>query len=210
MNTMTMTTASSTSTKIKHGFSDAVFESQAIFRSAMLATAYPGRVISIEKVIEGPVPFAPATASLCLTLMDFETSVWLQSKTEEVSAWLRFHCGLPVVDETGTAAFAIVTDPQNMPSLTAFHQGDIEYPERSTTLIIQVPSLTRGPETTWSGPGINGTIAATIAGLPLWFWSLWDLNRELYPRGLDIVFACGNELIGLPRTVAVVETESAA
>ncbi|MDE1992391.1 MAG: phosphonate C-P lyase system protein PhnH [Rhizobiaceae bacterium] len=205
MNTIANATTASANAALKPGFTDPVVEAQATFRAAMLATAYAGRIVSTCIRVDDPAPFGSATAALCLALMDFETPVWLQSHSEEASAWLRFHCGLPVITETVAATFAIVTDPASMPSLSAFHQGDIEYPERSTTIIMQVPSLTGGPSMTWSGPGIKGSSVVAIAGLPSWFWSLWDLNRELYPRGLDIVFSCGNELISLPRTIQVVE-----
>ncbi|QRM32552.1 phosphonate C-P lyase system protein PhnH [Microvirga sp. VF16] len=202
---MTQKTGPSVATLLKPGFNDPIFDAQAVFRAAMISTAYPGRVVSLTTEIDGPLPFCKATAALSLTLMDFETPVWIdgQSRSDEATAWLRFHCGLPLTPDTATATYAVVTDPENMPSLADFHQGDIEYPERSTTLIIQVPSLTDGPTMRWTGPGINGSIITAIAGLPSWFWSLWDLNSELYPRGIDVIFTCGNMMVGLPRTILV-------
>lgn len=192
---------------LKPGFADPVFDAQAVFRAALLSTAYPGRVASIDRDVAAPQPFSPATAGLCLTLMDFETPAWLDrpSISGEAASWLRFHCGLPVMDVIASARFAIITDPQIMPRLSEFHAGEVEYPDRSTTLIIQVPSLTSGPKTVWTGPGIKGRIAAAISGLPAWFWSDWDLNSELYPRGIDVIFNCDNALIGLPRTIHVTD-----
>ncbi|MGZ9724175.1 phosphonate C-P lyase system protein PhnH [Rhizobium miluonense] len=188
---------------LKAGFAEPVADSQEVFRSAMNAFGYAGRPFEIGQQLDGPTPFNTATSAFSLALMDFETSVWLQTQSDEAASWLRFHCGLPTVEDKTAATFAIITDPQSMPSLTAFHAGEIEYPECSTTLVIQVPSLVEGPKTTWAGPGINGSIEVAIAGLPSWFWSLWDLNRELYPRGIDAVFTCGNAMIALPRTVHV-------
>ncbi|PSH56477.1 phosphonate C-P lyase system protein PhnH [Phyllobacterium sophorae] len=205
MTLQSITATSSDGTLLKPGFADPVFDAQAVFRAALLATAYPGRVIPLDRSFVAPRPFSPATAALCLTLMDFETPAWLdrQTASSEASAWLRFHCGLPLIEETATARFAVVTDALNMPRLFEFHSGEIEYPDRSTTLLIQVKSFTEGPVTTWSGPGIKDNTTGAIDGLPFWFWSDWDLNSEFYPRGIDVIFSCGNALMGLPRTIKV-------
>lgn len=204
---MTLQSIASTpsAASLKPGFTDPVFDAQAVFRAAMLATAYPGRIMTLDRSFAAPKPFSSATAALCLTLMDFETPTWLdkQAAAGDAPAWLRFHCGLPLAEETATARFAVIADPAKMPRIFTFHPGDVEYPDRSSTLIIQVPSLTGGTATTWTGPGIKSSASAAIAGLPAWFWSDWDLNRELYPRGVDVMFTSGNAFIGLPRTITV-------
>ncbi|GLS36534.1 carbon-phosphorus lyase [Mesorhizobium tianshanense] len=199
------TPMSSDGAALKPGFADPVFDAQAVFRAALVAIAYPGRAIPLDRTFAAPRPLSSATAALCLTLMDFETPAWLDRQTAsgEASAWLRFHCGLPLIDDTSTARFAVGTDALNLPHLLEFHPGEIEYPDRSTTLVIQVKSFTDGPVTTWTGPGIKGSATIAIDGLPFWFWSDWDLNSELYPRGVDVIFTCGNALMGLPRTIKV-------
>ncbi|RWD43450.1 phosphonate C-P lyase system protein PhnH [Mesorhizobium sp.] len=196
---------SSAGASLMPGFADPVFDAQAVFRAVLLATAYPGRVVSLDRNPTAPPPLTSATAALCLSLLDFETPAWLDCRldTDELAAWLRFHCSLPLTETATEARFAIVSDPANLPGLCEFHPGDIEYPDRSTTLIIQVPSLSDGPATTWTGPGINGSMTVGIAGLPARFWAEWDLNRELYPRGIDVIFTSGNAVIGLPRTIKV-------
>ncbi|RWD32068.1 MAG: phosphonate C-P lyase system protein PhnH [Mesorhizobium sp.] len=196
---------SSTSTSLMPGFADPVFDAQTVFRASLLATAYPGRVVPVDRALAPPRPFSSATAALCLTLMDFETLAWLdrQAASGEAVAWLRFHCALPVTDVPMKARFAVVTDALTMPRLFEFHPGEVEYPDRSMTLIIQVPSFNEGPATTWTGPGIKTSAHVSIGGLPFWFWSDWELNRELYPRGIDVIFTNGNALVGLPRTIAV-------
>ncbi|WP_027054557.1 phosphonate C-P lyase system protein PhnH [Mesorhizobium erdmanii] len=200
-----MRPVSSGGASLKAGFADPVFDAQAVFRASLLATAYPGRVVPFDRALAPPRPFSSATAALCLTLMDFETLAWLdrQAASDEAVAWLRYHCGLPVTDDPMKARFAVVTDALSMPRLVEFHPGDVEYPDRSMTLIIQVSSFTDGPTTTWTGPGIKTTAHVSIGGLPFWFWSDWELNRELYPRGIDVIFTNGNALVGLPRTIAV-------
>lgn len=200
-----MTTASTAHLPLSSAFPDPVFDSQSVFRDLMLAIAYPGRLIAFDRTVDAPAPLAIATTALCLTLMDFDTSLWLdaRSETDGTIQYLRFHCGTPLVPDTASARFAVIAEPLSMPRLSEFHQGDVEYPDRSTTLIIQVPSLENGPRTSWTGPGIKTCREPAIAGLPVWFWSDWDLQREIYPLGIDVFFACAGTIVGLPRTIRV-------
>ena len=54
------------------------------------------------------------------------------------------------------SSFALIGDPQKLPALDRFAFGSNEYPDRSTTLILQVESLSDGPEVELRGPGIDG------------------------------------------------------
>jgi alpha-D-ribose 1-methylphosphonate 5-triphosphate synthase subunit PhnH len=152
-----------------------------------------------------PAPFTAATAAIALTLFDFDNAVWLDGASAHgpVPAFLRFHCGTRVCSDPIEARFAVIADPSAMPSLDSFAIGEDRYPDRSATLIIQVPSLTEGPVTTWTGPGIESSQEVRIDGLPAGFWEQWALNHELYPLGVDIIFTAGNSVIGLPRSVNV-------
>ncbi|WP_342358872.1 phosphonate C-P lyase system protein PhnH [Terrarubrum flagellatum] len=187
------------------GFSDPVFDSQSIFRGVMNAIAYPGRIHQLTRLPDRPAALAPATAAVALTLCDFETPLWLDktASTPAALAYVRFHCGAPVVEASNGARFAIVGDAQGMPRLSAFDIGEDQYPDRSATLIIQTPSLTDGPRRRWTGPGIRDAIDVSIAGLSDWFWDDWTMNRELYPLGVDVIFTSGDSIIGLPRGVSV-------
>jgi alpha-D-ribose 1-methylphosphonate 5-triphosphate synthase subunit PhnH len=190
---------------LKPGLADPVFDAQSVFRAVLSANAYPGRIIFLDSSIDAPYPLASSTAFMCLTLMDIETPVWLDptAATGEVPRWLRFHCGAPLRENASSARFVVLTDTNNLPRLDQFHPGDMHYPDRSATVIIQVPSLTEGPETVWTGPGIRERASVRIAGLPAWFWSDRDLNTEHYPLGVDVFFTCGNALLALPRTIKV-------
>ncbi|RWJ43150.1 phosphonate C-P lyase system protein PhnH [Mesorhizobium sp.] len=190
---------------LKPGLADPIFDAQSVFRAALLANAYPGRAITLDRTLDAPQPLNSSTGLLCLALMDFETPVWLDQPTaaSAVPNWLRFHCGLPIAAEPAVARFALTTDTANIPRLHHFHPGELQYPDRSATVIIQLPALTGGPETKWTGPGIRKSATVSLAGLPSWFWSDWDLNAEYYPLGVDVFLTSGNALIALPRTIKV-------
>ena len=83
------------------------------------------------------------------------------SATPDVAKWLKFHTSAPVVADSSIASFALVGDPQSLPALDRFAFGSNEYPDRSTTLILQVESLTDGPVVELQGPGIDGIDSAS-------------------------------------------------
>ena len=62
------------------GFSEPVLASQAVFRTVMEAMARPGQIAEIGVALAPPAPLGIAAAALALTLLDFETPVWLDPK----------------------------------------------------------------------------------------------------------------------------------
>src|SRR5262249_48608259 len=140
------------------GFADPVFDAQSVFRAVMMAMARPGEVRAITPELTPPAPLMPVTAALALTLLDYETPVWLDASlmtAQEVAQWIKFHPGARVTPEADQAAFAIAGSPARMPPLNAFALGTLEYPDRSTTLVLQVDSLKGGNSLVLSGPGIK-------------------------------------------------------
>src|SRR5262245_44928170 len=142
------------------GLADPTLDSQRIFRSVLEATSRPGRIVDVAAAIQPPVPLHPATAAVCLTLLDFDTPLWLDdvAARPEVVEWLRFHCGMPLAAEPAAARFALVADSERMPPLSAFNIGTAEHPDRAATLIIQVRALIVGTRRRLTGPGIAGDV----------------------------------------------------
>src|SRR6185312_9949622 len=130
--------------ELRAGFADKVLSAQSTFRSVMDAMARPGSVQRIQPAAGAADIMMRGTAALALTLFDHDTPIWLDSvmsAAPEVARWLKFHTGAPVVTDSSIASFALVGDPQNLPALDRFAFGSNEYPDRSTTLILQVESL---------------------------------------------------------------------
>jgi alpha-D-ribose 1-methylphosphonate 5-triphosphate synthase subunit PhnH len=185
---------------------DPAYESQAAFRALMDCTARPGDMRKL-KGVTAPAPFAPATAALIKSLADYETPLWLDAAfaaEKKVADWIRFHTGAPIVREPGEAAFALIADAVAMPSLAQFAQGTAEYPDRSTTLLVQIGSFT-GAGFTLRGPGIRTMREFAASPLPTDFAARMKDNRALFPRGIDLVLVAGTEIAALPRSVMVEE-----
>lgn len=184
------------------GLGDIVLDSQRIFRAVMDALAHPGRIVEVPGPLEAPQPLHRAAAAICLTLVDFETPLWLDAAaaTLEARDYLRFHCGCRVVDAPATARFALIADPGTMPRLDRFEAGSHEYPDTSATVIIQARALSEGDGRRLSGPGIDGHARLGAAGLPQSFWRGLRDNHALFPRGVDVLLTDGGRLSALPRT----------
>jgi alpha-D-ribose 1-methylphosphonate 5-triphosphate synthase subunit PhnH len=197
------------------GFSDPVLASQAVFRAVMEAMARPGSISEVDVAIAPPAPLGIAAAALALALLDFETPFWLDptlAAAPEIDGWLKFHTGAPRAADAGSAAFAFVAEPAAMPGFDAFSLGSIEYPDRSTTLVLEVGALTEQAATTerdafhlsgfhLTGPGIKGSRSLAASPLPADFAGRMATNRARFPRGVDVVLTCGRRLAALPRSV---------
>lgn len=182
------------------------FASQAAFRALMECLSRPGEKRSLEGA-GAPAPMQPATAALVRSLADYESPVWLDpsfAAAPAIAEWIRFHTGAPIVAAPGKAAFALIADASALPDFMQFAQGSEEYPDRSTTIIIQVESFA-GAAMTLQGPGIQTTRDFAATPLPSDFAQRLRDNREMYPRGVDLVLVAGHEIAALPRSVRVVE-----
>lgn len=191
---------------ITGGFADPVFDAQAIFRAVMDAMARPGTIQSAKAETQPPRPLSPAAAAVALTLCDNDTPLWLDpalKHTQAVASWLGFHTGAPLADTPPDAHFAVVADPASLIALENFAQGTQEYPDRSTTLILQVASLSAGNTLIFEGPGINGCMTCAPASLPRHFVEQWKQNRARFPRGVDLVLAAPEGIACLPRTTRI-------
>ena len=187
------------------GLADPVLDSQRVFRAVMNAMAHPGRVSTVPAVARVPAPLSIATAAVALTLLDFETPLWLDGAASEATVrdYLRFHSGCPVVIKPERARFALIVDPQAMGDWVVFDAGTDEYPDRSATLIVQVERLAAGSGRRLSGPGIAGRVQLEVGGVPGSFWDTLRRNHALFPRGVDVILTSDDRVAALPRTTRV-------
>ena len=187
------------------GFDDSVFDSQAVFRTVLETLSRPGRVKSLPIDIVVPPGLMPATASIFLCLVDRDTPVWLDEplRVPEVESFLRFHTGCAFTGDPKTAAFAIVSDLPDGATIAAFNCGSPEYPDRSTTLIVQTADLRGEQGARLTGPGIESEHHLHIAGATTSLWHAIALNNAQFPLGVDFLFVAGNRLAGLPRSICV-------
>lgn len=188
------------------GFATPVFNAQTVFRAIMNALAMPGSTARFDDLSDPPEPLISTVGSIAATLFDHDTRIWLEpalARNEDVTGWLTFNTSAPFTQQSMDAHFAIVSDSTALPSLESFSQGTQEYPDRSTTLILQIGSLAGGQPLTLTGPGIKTQQEIAPLGLPGHFLEQWKANRDRFPRGIDVLLAAPEGVIGLPRTVNI-------
>lgn len=178
------------------GFTDPATQSAHAFRRVMEAMARPGTLHHISGAAP-PAPLSPAAGAVLLTLCDTETPVYLagDANCDTVQAWLGFHTGAPLVGPSH-CQFAVGTWSAIAP-LSAYPIGTSEYPDRSTTLIVECPVLADTSEIL-TGPGIRDKAALSLPEV-----AAFQSNHALFPMGLDFIFTCGDRLAALPRSTEV-------
>ena len=187
------------------GFTDPVSATQQVFRAALKAMSEPGTLLQLDYMEQAPNGLDLSTWQLTLSLLDPDTRVWLSPSlraNDAVTSNLRFHCQCPLVNKPAEADFAIALHSE-LPLLTELNWGTAEYPDRSTTLMVQVASLSDAPDWILSGPGIELTRTLQIGGLSEPFRSDLIHSRQSFPLGIDTFWCCGTQLAALPRTTRI-------
>jgi len=190
------------------GFADPVFESQAAFRSCLAALATPGAVVSLGAGLEAVPGLDAAASALLLSLLDQDTRLWLSpgAADSRIATSLKFHTGCALAASPEEADFALIAGASELPPLDVFSAGSQEYPERSATVVVQVPAILDAGRLNgaagWrlSGPGIRREARLSVPSLGADFLSQWEANGAKFPRGVDLYLSCGARLCGLPRT----------
>ena len=160
------------------------------------------KVVSVERIPEEASATAAADA---LTMLDYETPVWLDAplaRSPQVADWIRLHAGARVTSDPRQAAFAFIADPVHVPAFDGFSLGTPEYPDRSATLVLQVEGFGTGQRLLLAGPGIADVQSFSAQPLPPDFPNRIAANRALFPRGVDVILISPDAVAALPRSVA--------
>ncbi|MEB5973267.1 phosphonate C-P lyase system protein PhnH [Pantoea dispersa] len=182
-------------------FNHPVADAQRAFRRILKAMSEPGVMVSLP-LAQGWGDLSPAATAVLLTLVDQDSALWLDRRVDSdiVRSNLRFHTGVPIVDERD-APFALTHAAAN-PDPASFAAGDNLSPEKSTTLIVEVPALNGGLTLRLSGPGLRES-RAIAPQLPAAILTYLRERPHPFPQGVDLIFTCGEAMMALPRTTDV-------
>ena len=185
-----------------------VIAAQATFRALMDAIAQPGSLRQVTYPAVAPSPIMRGTAAIALALFDQDTPVWLDSAMalSNVTEWIRFQTGATVTAESSAASFAVIADTRDWPALDRFSFGSNDYPDRATTLIVQVANLRDGDAIALRGPGIDGSTTLRMLGGSADLMARLSINQALFPRGIDVVFVADDVIAAIPRTTRLTVT----
>ncbi|OEF28978.1 phosphonate C-P lyase system protein PhnH [Vibrio rumoiensis] len=205
---------------IAAGFGDTIHDSQFCFRQLLTAMSQPGTLVELN-LVQGFGHMMPASTQVLLALADNSTPVWLSEQFEHdvaVTENLNFHLGCSLLksqqhDIQKQANFALIAEQDVADfnwSQSQFYVGNEEYPDRSTTVIVEVAGLSNQPcgsalHLSLTGPGIE-------TEKPLFIQShcFDSLNAMLtlrkthrFPLGLDFIVVSGEQVVALPRSTTV-------
>ncbi|MEP3436376.1 MAG: phosphonate C-P lyase system protein PhnH [Hoeflea sp.] len=206
-----MPAATHNSTVYEGGFSDPVGASQLVFRALMEAMARPGSVHALPEMTSPPAPLTASASVLIAALAGAGTPVWLDpalTKTSVVRDWIVFHTGAPITAHQSEAVFAVVAAPQSLSALNGFSLGTQEFPDRSTSVILQVSTLSEGAQLTLEGPGIKDRASLAPEPMPQHFTEQWQANRQAFPRGIDLILAGHGCVAAMPRSTRLIRPEA--
>jgi alpha-D-ribose 1-methylphosphonate 5-triphosphate synthase subunit PhnH len=186
-------------------FADPVFDSQRTFREVLQAMARPAAPRTLPVLPPSPATIAPEAMAIVLTLCDATTSLWLQHPEDEALRHVRFHAGVRIAASPHEADFALITDPASMPALDRFAHGDLRFPDRSASLIVQAQGFSTDAGRRFAGPGIRDTHTLDIDGMPESFWPQRAALATQLPLGVDMYVVAARQVVGLPRTTRCLE-----
>ncbi len=191
-------------------FAEPVFAAQSVFRTIMDCMARPGTIGMVAAAARPPQPLGSTAGAVALTLCDHDTPVWLTPKLgkSKLPGWLSFHTGAAVTEDKHEARFAFVEQGAAVPGFGLFSQGTQEYPDRSTTLVVEIDAFEGGRPLELAGPGIRETIKVAPQGLPDTFVALAAANRAMFPRGVDLILVASDCVLCLPRTTVIKSREA--
>ena len=198
---------------ISPAFQDAVHDSQQCFRLLLKAMSEPGTVVTLNRC-EGFGSMMSAAAQTLLSMADIATPIWLSSTLKAdhaVTENIKFHIGAPIAEQPQQAGFAVIS-AQDLLAIDwtelTFNLGNEEYPDTSTTVVIEVDNFNSGIDMSLSGPGIQSEQIVSFNGLPEGFVSYLKERQSLvkFPLGVDFIFVANQQALCLPRTTKVEAT----
>jgi alpha-D-ribose 1-methylphosphonate 5-triphosphate synthase subunit PhnH len=178
------------------GFAEAPLQSARAFRAVMEAMARPGTLHEVTGAAP-PAPLSVAAGVVLLTLCDDTTPLHLAGAcdTPALRDWVAFHIGAPLVPAP-EAQFALGRWADLMP-VNRFAIGQPDYPDRSATLIVEMPDLGAGGARL-TGPGIRTEARLTLPGV-----AAHQANHARFPLGFDLILTGDSRLAALPRSTRV-------
>jgi alpha-D-ribose 1-methylphosphonate 5-triphosphate synthase subunit PhnH len=83
--------------------------------------------------------------------------------------------------------------------LDCFRVGPSEYPDKATTIVVQVDDILPAAVNKYPNILFDNTVQLDLKGVPNKFWNQWWQLSGLYPLGVDIFFTCDDVLIALSK-----------
>ena len=188
-------------------FADPVFESQAAFRAVLNAVASPGKVFVGGEVYRPRRRYARPPRRRCWRWRILRRrclSRWIFLSERRPPSICASTPARPIAATPDKAAFALELATDAALDLARFAEGDPEYPDRSTTLVLQV-GFRRRAALAPSWPRHQGRNASSRSRRRRKTLSSMQANGQKFPLGVDLILVAGALLVAAPRSTQISE-----
>lgn len=192
---------------------DIVHDCQQIFKTMMMAMAFPGKVRKLNLLEFHDIPEAVSFAlQPMLTLLDLESSYHIYIDDikihDQINNCLAMHTTSEEVG-VGSADFILCLENSAKQIFSQINTGTLFQPDHGATIIYGVDEIVEelDPSKTcfsMTGPGIKDQVSLAIGSLDNEEPVLWQLFRGDYPKGIDIfLISQTGDIVGIPRSVKI-------
>lgn len=193
---------------------DRVHDTQEIFRMILDCMAKPGTISELSSIVEPlseRVGCSPAMFSQAITLLDGEVSFHIigenNARVESYFSSLTFSKEAPLSEANYIFILKDAAPEKIQEVFRKVDKGTLENPDQSATILIEVERLSNNRQLVFTGPGIQKSAHAEIAGYEHWLAVRAEKNRE-YPLGVDLILMDSNsKLMCIPRTTRIEKLE---
>lgn len=195
---------------------DPAAHSARAFREALAALSEPGRSRVLRPASsDGPLEtgLSPAAFTLLALLSDADAPWWTPAETRaKAENRLAFETGARGTADPGAASFLCGRWASlEAEALHAVSIGDLEYPDRGATLIVEADEIfdmaaeapPHAARAVVSGPGLQAPRDVAIEGVGETFWPWLAANARRFPLGVDVFVTAGASVLGIPRSLTI-------
>lgn len=201
-------------TKLKESRFDFIHQSQSVFKSLMMALAFPGKINKLNSLNLAINNEKYNFVLQCLlTLLDLETSFHVMGDSadfeSEAIQYLKINTGCESTN-LDDADFVLCLSGTTNGLFSRLKSGTLSQPNKSSTVFYFVDSINETPnsnsrELILSGPGIKDEKQIFLTGIPVEEIQAWINNRGNYPLGCDIYCVSAHgDIIGIPRSSNII------
>ena len=180
------------------GFENPVDDTQETFRVLLNAMASQGPD-------EFPAGVSAAATAVLLSLADFSTPLWIDPCLAHtgIQSYIGFHAGAPMARHSESCLFALIARNVDEINLHRFMPGTPDYPDRSTTVIIEVDGFDAAPAVRLTGPGIETATLFGAGPLPNGVWAELLSKAAMFPLGIDVILTAPDAIVAIPRSTRI-------
>jgi alpha-D-ribose 1-methylphosphonate 5-triphosphate synthase subunit PhnH len=202
--------------RLKENRFDFVHDSQQVFKTIMMALAFPGIIRRLEPIsLSIPKPDLRYILQPVLTLLDLETTFYVACRDrklqEEVTRYIELNTNSQL-RQLPQADFIFCLDPSLNGRFPELKKGTLAQPNQSATVLYLLNRLAEGStieglKLDLTGPGIQDRQTVYVSGLEPGEVEQWDHFKNDYPMGVDIFLVSrSGDVVGVPRSVNIKKT----